>query len=93
MFIEIDDLLSKDNVNIIDIRSHDKYIKGHIMNAINISEFELINNPNLYLKRDEIYFIYCDFGNRSRSVCSLLNALGFSTVSVIGGYNNYLFRA
>ena len=90
--IEWKDLLVKNNVNLIDIRSFDKFFIGHVKNAVNVEEIELIKNPEKYLKKNDIYYIYCDYGNSGKSVVSYLNNIGYSTVNINGGYYNFLFR-
>lgn len=90
--IEWDDLLNKNNINIIDIRDKNKYIVSHVFNSINIDFFELKNNPYKYLNKDDIYYIYCDNGYKSKRIVSYLNSLGFNTVNINGGFYNYLFR-
>lgn len=80
----------KNNINIIDIRDNYNYNKGHIPNAINIPERKLLIIPNHYLKRNEIYYIYCKNSTRSSQVVNTLNQLGFKAVNINGGYNNYL---
>ena len=41
--IEWEDLLNKNNVNIIDIRDNFKYSRSHVLGAVNINMFELEN--------------------------------------------------
>ncbi len=76
--------------NIIDIRAKFDYDAGHIAGAINIREDLLLNNYKYYLNKNEIYYIYCDTGHRSKMVVNRLNALGYKTLNVEGGYNNYV---
>ena len=76
--------------NIIDIRSRSKYLESHIDGAINISEYELLFNSSKYLSKDKIYYLYCDYGRRSKVVSSKLNKMGYNTFNIDGGYNNYL---
>lgn len=87
-----DDLLEKNHIKLIDIRSSDKYFIGHVNNAVNIEEIELVNHHKKYLTKNEIYYIYCDYGSRGRVVVSYLNSLGYTTVNINGGYYNFLFR-
>ena len=74
-------------MNIIDIRSRDLYLKGHIPGAIYIDMYDLINNPDNYLNKNEVYHIYCSNGISSQSVVSMLNKMGYNTVNIDGGYN------
>ena len=78
--------------NIIDIRNIKKYNQSHIEGAINIDQYDLLFNPSKYLKKDETYYIYCNSGVSSRVVVNRLNSLGYHTVNIDGGYNNYLLR-
>ena len=78
--------------NIIDIRSNDKYRINHIPGAINIEYLELLDNPSKYLNKQDIYYLYCTSGYTSKAVVDKLNSLGFNTVNIDGGFNNYLLR-
>ena len=55
-------------INIIDIRSVEKYNNNHIEGAINIPFDKLLMNPNKYLKKNETYYIYCQRGIQSRKM-------------------------
>ncbi len=90
--ISVDKLLKLKNINIIDIRSNIKYLSGHIPNSINIYEKMLIDKPDKFLNKNDIYYIYCQSGYRSNYVVNILNNLGYNCVNIIGGYNNYVFR-
>ena len=78
--------------NIIDIRSNDKYNINHIPGSINIEFFELVNNPSKYLNFKDTYYLYCTSGYTSKMVVNKLNSLGYNTVNIDGGFNNYLLR-
>ena len=78
--------------NIIDIRSIDKYNISHIPGAINIEYLELLSNPSKYLNMNDTYYLYCTSGYTSGIVSNKLNHLGYNTVNIDGGYNNYLLR-
>ena len=93
MQITIHDLLQLNPNNIIDIRSKSKYLSGHILNAKSVEAFQLVNNPNYYLDKDETYYIYCDSGFKSKDVTFFLNNLGYHTIHIIGGYNAYLYQS
>ncbi len=90
--IDIKKLLKINNPIIIDIRNISKYNNSHIPNSIHIDELNLMNNPLQYLNKDNTYYVYCDFGNRSKRVVYHLNNMGFKCVNIEGGYNNYLLE-
>lgn len=76
-------------MNIIDIRNYSDYELGHIFNAKNIPMNELLINRDKYLNKNETYFIYCSFGNKSRKTCELLDNLGYDVINVLGGYDSF----
>lgn len=91
--ISIKDLLkeiSLNKTNIIDIRSLFQYQLDHIPTAINISYQALKSNPEKYLEKNKKYYIYCQSGHSSNNLVITLNQLGYTTVNIKGGYNNYL---
>ena len=88
--ISIKDLLSMNNITIIDIRPNYEYQYGSIHSAINIPAIKLKNNPSKYLNKNETYYLLCQTGRQSLDIVNMLNIQGFRTVNIIGGYNNYL---
>ena len=76
-------------VRIIDIRDNYKYSLGNIPTSKNIPANFLLTNPDNYLNKEDIYYIYCDFGNTSARVCDALKRKGYKVVNILGGYNEY----
>ena len=79
-----------DKVNIIDIRSPKMYMDGHIGNAVNIDPYLLADNPQNYLDTYERYYIYCENGEGSKKLCSILTAKGYEVVNVTGGFKSWI---
>ena len=77
-------------VNIIDIRKNYLYNMGNIPSSKNIPSAFLLMNPDKYLDKNNIYYIYCSGGLESPKVCSELSSKGYDVVNVLGGYNDYL---
>ena len=75
---------------LLDIRDKYEYLLGHIPKAINIPYNYLMLMPENYLNFYTTYYIYCDSGSKSRKVCLFLNELGYKTIDLIGGYNEYI---
>ena len=88
--ITVNDLRSLDGINIIDIRSEEKYNDNHILNANNIPFNKLIYSPDRYLDRKKVYYIYCQKGRKSVQLCNILNAKGFNVINIIGGYEAWI---
>ena len=76
-------------VNIIDIRDSYLFNNGSIPTSKNVPVNFLIFNPDNYLDKNSIYYIYCMYGIQSRKACQQLSMKGYNVVDVIGGYNSY----
>jgi len=76
-------------INIIDIRENYLYNVLRIKNSRNIPYQFLIVNPLDYLDKEEIYYILCESGHKSKIISDILNKEGFNTYSIIGGINEY----
>ena len=87
--MQIEELAKMNFKNTIDIRNADAYNLGNIPNSINIDRRVLLLDPSKFLNKGERYYIYCEFGEKSKKVCKELNELGYNTINVIGGYNSY----
>ncbi len=88
--INIEEIIDKiDNINIIDIRDSYLFNIGKIPNAINIPMNFLLINPDNYLKKDEMYYIYCNYGINSKKLCNVLSEKGYKVTNINGGYNSY----
>ena len=77
-------------INVIDIRSIEKYNNRHIEGAINIPLEKLLINFNKYLSKSKRYYIYCQMGVQSRKLCQILKNNGYDVVNVEGGYEAYV---
>lgn len=90
--ISVTELSKLTDPNIIDIRSIENYNNNHIPTAINIPFEKLLISPTKYLKLSETYYIYCQKGYSSLSVCRALANMGYRTVHIIGGYEEWLLK-
>ena len=90
--ISVTDLQKINYINLIDIRSIEKYNNKHIMNAINIPMEQLLIRPEKYLEKTNKYYIYCQKGIQSRKLCQILNNMGYSTINVTGGYEAWVLN-
>lgn len=88
--ISVGELLRLDNPIIIDIRSTYSYNLGHIRGAISVPYYNLLNNYSHYLSKYNRYYLYCDMGDQSLEIVLRLNSFGYDTISIIGGYMEYL---
>lgn len=77
-------------INIIDIRSIEKYNSSHIVSSINIPSEILMANPSKYFDKSKEYYIYCQHGKTSLKVCLSLIKLGYKVINISGGYEAWL---
>ena len=92
MQITLQELIYKNNPNIIDIRNENEFIMGTIPSSKNIPAIKLEISPEKYLNKNETYYIFCNNGKTSKVLTEKLNIQGYRTVNIIGGYFNYLLR-
>lgn len=92
MSISINELLIKNNIDIIDIRSIEKYNDNHIPNARNIPMILLLKDPFKYLLKNKTYYIYCQKGINSIKVCRELNNKGFNLINIKEGYEGWILK-
>ena len=84
--ISIYDLMKINNPIIIDVRDNFSYNEGHIKNALNIPYYSLLSNYSMYLKKNESYYLYCNYGKQSMEISNRLNMFGYNTYYVKEGY-------
>lgn len=90
--ININELLNMKNINIIDIRSKEKYNDNHIPESINISQEKILTEPEKYLNKDKRYYLYCQKGMSSFNICKILTKLGYKVTNINGGYESYIMN-
>lgn len=78
--------------NLIDIRSTQSYNNNHIPGAIHIPFEDLLVKPEQYLDPRRTYYIYCQQGTKSAKLCQILNQVGYRTVTIAGGYENWILE-
>ena len=87
--ISIDELMNISNPNIIDIRDNYNYSQGHIKESINIPYYSLLSNYSIYLKKNEVYYLYCNYGSQSKEISNRLNLFGYNTFYIKEGYLDF----
>ena len=88
--ISVSELKKLGYLNIIDIRSREKYNTSHIGNARNIQMEQLLIYPDKYINKYEKYYIYCQKGLQSRKLCQILKNNGYNVVNITGGYEAWV---
>lgn len=80
----VEEKISEENVQLVDIRRQSEYKEGHIDGAVNLYIGTLDENFDKIAKDKEV-IIYCNSGNRSAVAYSLLVANGFENISNYSG--------
>ena len=70
--ISIEEVLQLENPTIVDIREYYYYNIGHIIGAISIPYYNLLNNHNHYLTYYNTYYLYCERGEQSKELVEKL---------------------
>lgn len=76
---------NKDNYIIVDVRSYDEYLEGHIVDSINIPVDTL--SDDVSLDKDKTIVVYCRSGNRSKTAYNYLKQFGYEVID-LGAYSN-----
>lgn len=92
MHINVHEFKCLSDVNIVDLRSVEKYNSSHIPDAVNIPFEKLLVNPYDYIDKNLRYYLYCQHGLTSKRVCSILSKLGFNVINIDGGFEEWLFN-
>lgn len=80
-------LLAKENIPVIDVRKKSEFETEHLVNAINIPMNE-INQRLAEFPKDKSFILYCAGGYRSIIAGSILKQRGWEQFSdIIGGYD------
>ena len=71
---------------LLDVRSQAEYDSGHILNAINISHEQILEDPELLAEyKDSQMAVFCRSGVRAGKVIQLLESIGFEDIIDIDG--------
>lgn len=71
---------------ILDVRRADEFAGGHIPGAINIANEDIISNPPAELPdMNQVIYVYCRSGRRSKEAASKLAAMGYTNIIECGG--------
>lgn len=82
--------MNNSDIVVVDVRSYNEFKSGHIVDAINIPLDTI--NENLDIAKDEIIYVYCASGKRSKLAAEALINLGYQNVYDLGGINNWIYE-
>lgn len=75
---------------ILDVRTQEEFEEKHIVGAINIPN-EAIGSDDIpeLPDKDQLIFVYCRSGNRSKQASEKLAKLGYTNIIEFGGINSW----
>ncbi len=77
---------------ILDVRTVDEYNSGHIKGAINYPNEDIKDEMlDILPDKDQLIFVYCRSGNRSKAASRKLANIGYTNIVEIGGINSWPF--
>ena len=88
---ELKKLLSKDKIQLIDVRTQREVKQGFIETALFIDYFDknFLIKVHLAVNKKRPVYLYCRSGNRSGKATKILLENGFEVYNVIGGYTKW----
>ncbi|WP_366782089.1 rhodanese-like domain-containing protein [uncultured Clostridium sp.] len=82
--------IDKGDVIILDVRTNEEYISGHIENSILIPVNEIEKEAeNIIKDKEQKILVYCRSGNRSSQASKLLVKMGYTNVYDFGGIKDW----
>lgn len=81
---------NEDGYIILDVRRPDEFAAGHIPNAVNLPN-ERIGDEEISAlpDKDQLIFVYCRSGNRSKQASEKLVKLGYTNIVEFGGIHDW----
>lgn len=71
---------------ILDVRRADEFAEGHIPGAINVANESIgADSPAELPDKNQLIYVYCRSGNRSKQAAEKLVALGYTNIVEFGG--------
>ncbi|MBE6759244.1 MAG: rhodanese-like domain-containing protein [Ruminococcaceae bacterium] len=78
---------------ILDVRTHDEYMDGHIPGAVLIPDYDIVRRAESELPdKEQLILVYCRSGRRSKLAAEALAELGYTNVMEFGGINDWPYE-
>lgn len=78
-----------ENAILLDVRSVEEYMEGHIEGSVNIPLQSIQNVRTQIPDQNRKIYVHCLSGARSARAASMLKAMGYMDVTNIGGIGSY----
>lgn len=77
---------NNENAILVDVRSRQEYLEGHLNGSVNIPLYELYQCCERTLKdKEAIIIVYCQYGARSKKAIMLLKRHGYRNLYHLKG--------
>ena len=82
-----DVIAETNNIQVLDVRTHDEFIKGHIPNSINIDVKQdgFGDRAQSQLDKEDPVAVYCRSGRRSKVAATILVDMGYTVYELNQG--------
>jgi len=78
---------------ILDVRTHDEYMEGHIPGAVLIPDYDIEARAESELQnKDQLILVYCRSGRRSKLAAEKLVELGYTNIKEFGGIIDWTYE-
>lgn len=84
-FEEAKNIIDTEKTIILDVRTEEEFVTGHIVNAINIPVDELEERLEKLEEKQSVIMVYCKSGRRSAIACEILLEHGYINIYNMGG--------
>ncbi len=75
---------------ILDVRRSDEFAEGHIPDAVNIANEDITDTePSGLPDKNQLIYVYCRSGNRSKQASEKLAAMGYTNIVEFGGITDW----
>ena len=89
--IELQALLEKGNIQLMDVRTPKEIEQGFIKTAkfVNFLDANFYTNASNQLDKSKPVYLYCRSGNRSGKSAKILQKEGYEVYNILGGYRQW----
>ena len=88
---ELKQLLSKEKIQLLDVRTPDEVSQGFIKSAkfANLFDANFYQKASAQLDKSKPVYVYCRTSNRSSAAAAILKEKGFNVYFLEGGYTQW----
>ena len=89
--VELKELLAKEKIQLMDVRTPKETAKGSIKTALFVNYFDADFGTKAanQLGKEKPVYLFCRSGNRSGKAAKILQKQGFDVINVLGGYTKW----